>query len=110
MVNTERNIMITVTKEQFFNFIKSQPDNRELNFSESTTKESCGCPMIHYAKEFFKEHEPVFALTSCWVKEGYVEFAKFNREITLYSFYCNAVNYGQLKAHLYKVHPDFDWN
>lgn len=108
--NSERTKMIIVTKDQFFNFIKSQPNDRKLKFSESTISAPCGCPMVHYAKEFFKEYGPVCALTSCWVKDGYVAFARFEPEITLYSFHYNATNYGQLKEYLSQDYPSFNWS
>lgn len=106
--------MITVTKEQFFNFIKSQPDDRELDFSSSISNDDgCGCPMIHYAKETF--NKPIYyALASAWISErtesGFIVHARFDRGFGLDSFYCHAANYGQLKAHLYKEYPDFDWS
>jgi hypothetical protein len=106
--------MIIVTKEQFFNFIKSQPNDRELDFSSSISNDDGhGCPMLHYAKENFDK--PIYyALASAWISErtesGFIVHAKFDHKFGLDLFYCNAVNYGQLKAHLYKVHPDFDWN
>ena len=60
---------ITVTKEEFFNFIKVQPDERELDFSSSMSNDDgCGCPMLHYAKENFDK--PIYyALASVWISE-----------------------------------------
>jgi len=101
--------MIIVTKEQFFNFIKAQPDDRELRFSESSTNQPCGCPMIHYAKEFFDESY-LCALTFSWVKDQRIPYAEFERGINLYSFLCNAINYKQFKKHLSEKYPDFNWS
>lgn len=114
MVNIERIKMITVTKEEFFNFIKVQPDEKELDFSSSISNDDgCGCPMLHYAKENFDK--PIYyALASVWISErtetGFTVHARFDNGFGLHSFHCKATNYGQLKAHLSEKHPDFNWS
>lgn len=42
---------VTVTQQQFEDFIMSQDDNREIDMKEVDCEANCGCIMIHYGKE-----------------------------------------------------------
>lgn len=109
--------MITVTKNDFFNFIKSQSDNKELNFSEFKSNSFCGCPMIHYAREVLKENN-LNASTSDWY--GRINdcraSVRFEDGFNLTSFMplvketdMLPTTYGELKRSLVEKYPEFNW-
>lgn len=37
--------------QEIIDFIKSQPDDREVDFREYNSDYTCGCVMVHYAKD-----------------------------------------------------------
>jgi len=43
--------MISISKQQLLDFINNQPDDRQVNFSENSSRDSCGCLMVHMAKD-----------------------------------------------------------
>lgn len=100
--------MIIVTKEQFFNFIKSQPDDKELNFNQFTQYSPCGCPMIHYSREVFKENDLNVSCRDWYGRRG--SYARFESGFHLIDFSAdNIYNYGELKQHLKEKFPEFNW-
>jgi len=114
--------MIIVTEEQFFNFVKSQPDDRNICFDEYWHDVSCGCPMIHYAREVLNRND-LNASDHAWYVETNDEtvdahVAQFENDFCLNSFSIfnhidytyNCTNYGMLKSLLSEKYPDFNWN
>lgn len=100
--------MITVTKNEFFNFIKSQPDDKKLNFDQFTKNASCGCPMIHYSREVFNESDLNASGRDWYGKRG--SYARFEFGFNLVDFSADhTYNYGELKQHLKEKHPEFNW-
>jgi hypothetical protein len=121
--------MITVTKKEFFNFIKLQPDDKEVDFDECKIACEIGCPMIQYAREVFLKIDNVYVSYYGWLIKvpidgisvhEYIPFASFEDNFTFSSFCLfdqddlgettSKTTYGKLKAHLSQKHPDFDWN
>lgn len=109
--------MIIVTKNEFFNFIKSQPDDKELDFNQFAISTSCGCPMIHYAREILQEHN-LNASDADWYginskTHKYGTHFKFENGFSLASFmpynYQSRITYGELKQYLSGKYPEFNW-
>jgi hypothetical protein len=60
--------MKNVTKQEVIDFIKSQPDDREVDMQQSNSDYKCGCVMVHYAQDVLNKKD-----VSC----GYYDFISF---------------------------------
>lgn len=109
--------MITVIKEEFFAFIKSQPDDRKLEYKQFSHLDDCGCPMIHYSREVLNRND--LNASGCTWYKGNVDYATFEKDFSLSSFTVfdtwdliesNENSYGTLKSLLSQKYPDFNWS
>lgn len=51
--------MEMLTKQQIYDFVNSQPDDREVNMFHYHFEQKCGCVMVHYAKDVLGYEEPI---------------------------------------------------
>lgn len=63
--------MKKITKQEVIDFIKSQPNDREVNMQGSNSDHECGCVMVHYGKDVLN-----MGNVSC----GYYDFISFSED------------------------------
>ncbi len=61
------NTMITLTKQQVIDFINSQPDDREVNMNQNDSEDSCGCLLIHLARQYYPDYKERFSASYTFV-------------------------------------------
>jgi hypothetical protein len=98
----------TYTKEQVIDFINAQPDDRKIDFSESSThpvydKAECGCLLVHLVQHTYPEEANKYGVAcefayadtydgSCQIKTPRIEPSDMIDE--------GITTYGQLKQNL----------
>jgi hypothetical protein len=40
-----------ITEQEIIDFIKSQPDDRKVDFVDNLSHDKCGCVMVHYGRD-----------------------------------------------------------
>jgi hypothetical protein len=40
-----------ITEQEIIDFIKSQPDDRAVDFADNLSHDKCGCVMVHYGRD-----------------------------------------------------------
>lgn len=103
--------MITVTKKEFTDWIKAQPDDKPMDIGGSHSEAECGCPMVQYANEMFPK-EVLPEKWGCgfarWVPESSPDakaFASFEKGKVIDSFIKDGIfnrskTFGALKKSL----------
>ena len=43
-----------ITEQEIIDFIKSQPDDRKVDFVDNLSHDKCGCVMVHYGRDVLK--------------------------------------------------------
>ena len=78
-------MMKLIKIEEFLEWVKSQPDDREVNLRDSHSTDQCGCVMIHYAFAFFppKEYKIICSL-SVWEAIGFDGTGFVHRSIAMF--------------------------
>lgn len=99
---------IILTKEQVIKFIKSQRNNRPINFQVSVHEpenKACGCLLIHIFQSKFPKFKGRFRAGTCHVFADSEEFYISTPDIKLLPIHggnviWNTKTYGELKTHL----------
>ena len=62
--------MIIVTREEFIQWIKEQPDDRLVDMGEFTSAYKCGCVMVQYGREKIPQYDNFYCGSSYWWNGG----------------------------------------
>lgn len=95
--------MTIVTKQEFIDFIRTQPEEKRINFWDDCSNSECGCPMVHFG--LAKKWEFMAVSCEAWFSQDVEDIAKFEEEFD-FSQFCPGhpapaeMSYGELKRHL----------
>ena len=98
--------MKIVTKKEFVNWIKEQPDDRLVDMMETCSDQPCGCVMVQYGKDVFKlDIDYIWCGGRKWWSERSTLLGEFDDSVTniwdlfegAYSGVKNVSTFGELK-------------